>query len=284
MKAESWIALLSGPDRPGIVSSLAAWIYQQGGNILHADQHRDFEENIFFQRLEWIPKVGSNDALQQEFVTYARSIGMSHVELRPSSHRYRTGLLVSRADHCFWDLLLREQAGEFRGEFSFVFSNHPDMRQAADYFNKPYYCHSVTPENRQLVEDQLLEYCRQHSVDLLVMARYMQVLSDRFLEQVGCPVINIHHSFLPAFAGARPYHQAYSRGVKLIGATAHYATPILDDGPIIAQDVDTVTHRHSVQDLIRKGRDLEKRVLARAVRSHLEQKVLVYQSKTVVFD
>src|SRR5690554_6696515 len=151
MKTESWIALLSGPDRPGIVSSLAAWIYQRGGNILHADQHRDFEENIFFQRLEWIPEAGTSEEIQQEFVTYAHSIGMSHVELRPSSHRYRVGLLVSRADHCFWDLLLREQAGEFRGEFSFVFSNHPDLLQAAEYFEKPYYCHAVTAANKQQV-------------------------------------------------------------------------------------------------------------------------------------
>ncbi len=284
MKTDSWIALLSGPDRPGIVSSLSAWIYQHGGNILHADQHRDFEENVFFQRLEWIPQAGSGAELQQQFIAYAREIGMTHVELRPSSYRYRIGLLVSRADHCFWDMLLREQAGEFRGEFTFVFSNHRDMESVAQYFGKPFYHHPVQAENKQEAEDVLLERCRQHNVDLLVMARYMQVLSDRFLDKIERPVINIHHSFLPAFAGARPYHQAYSRGVKLIGATAHYATPVLDDGPIIAQDVDTVTHRHSVQDLVRKGRDLEKRVLARAVRAHLEQKVLVYQSKTVVFD
>lgn len=284
MNQKSWIALLLGPDRSGIVSRLSGWIHQHGGNILHADQHRDFEENVFFQRLEWVPDGEFHTELQKEFVECARSLGMTHIELRPSNHRYRIGLLVSKLDHCFWDVLLREQAGEFRGEFVCTFSNHPDMEKVARYFDKPFLCHPVHAGNKVEAEDILLEYCHAHQVELLVMARYMQVLSPRFLEKVGCPVINIHHSFLPAFAGARPYHQAYSRGVKLIGATAHYATPVLDDGPIIAQDVDQVTHRHGVKDLIRKGRDLEKRVLARALHAHLAQKVLVYQAKTVVFD
>lgn len=284
MSQKSWIALLLGPDRPGLVARLSNWIFQHGGNILHADQHRDFEENVFFQRLEWVPDGELTEELQKEFVDRAREWGMTHIELRPSSYSYRMALLVSKQEHCFWDMLLREQAGEFRGEFVCTFSNHPDMEPVARYFNKPFLCHPVDAQNKDEAESALLEYCRLHRVDLLVMARYMQVLSPSFLEKIERPVINIHHSFLPAFAGAKPYHQAYSRGVKLIGATAHYATPILDDGPIIAQEVDQVTHRHGVKDLMRKGRDLEKRVLARAVQAHLAQKVLVYQAKTVVFD
>jgi len=201
-----------------------------------------------------------------------------------STHRRRVAIFVSKADHCFHDLILRWRAGEFPCEIVAVISNHPDLAPAARAYRLPFYRVPVRPEHKGAAETRQLELLRKLRIELLILARYMQVLTQDFLAKFGRPVINIHHSFLPAFAGGRPYHQAHQRGVKLIGATAHYATAVLDDGPIIQQDVARVTHRHSVDDLIRQGRDLEKSVLAQAVRWHLENRILVYGNKTVVFD
>jgi len=277
------VALLHGPDQPGIVAKTAGWIFARQGNILHADQHRDMEAGEFFQRIEWAPANGDPAAEAEEFRAYAASLGMvAHVAR--STHRPKGALFVSRADHCFHDLLLRGQAGEFAGDFTCVLSNHTDLAAAARHYGLVFHHVPVTAETRAAAESQQLAILRAAGVEFAVLARYMQVLSRDFLEKFGAPVINIHHSFLPAFAGGRPYHQAHERGVKLIGATAHYATAVLDDGPIIQQDVARVTHRHGVDDLIRKGRDLEKSVLAQAVRWHLENRILVYGNKTVVFD
>jgi len=280
---ETLVALLSGPDRPGIVARVSGWIYERGGNIIHADQHRDQEEGIFFQRVEW--SNGAN-GLEQEaaaFAELAKSIGME-VTLGLSSRRPKFALMVSKFDHCFHDLILRWKAGDLRGDIVCVVSNHEDLSQVSEDYGLPYYHIPVTADTKREAEKKQIEIFRQHDAQLVVMARYMQVLSGQFLEELGCPVINIHHSFLPAFAGGKPYHQAHTRGVKLIGATAHYATEVLDDGPIIQQDVARVTHRHSVSDLVRKGRDLEKLVLSQAVSWHLENRILVYGRKTVVFD
>lgn len=282
-RPETIVALLSGPDRPGIVAHISGWIFERGGNIIHADQHRDQEEEIFFQRVEW---SNAGKKLEEEgaaFEEFARSLGMS-AKLGFSSRRPRFAIMVSKADHCFHDLVLRWKAGDFCGDIACVVSNHDTLARAAESYGLPYYPIPVSRERKREAELQQLEVFRKHEVELVVMARYMQVLSGAFLTQLGCPVINIHHSFLPAFAGGRPYHQAHARGVKLIGATAHYATEILDDGPIIQQDVVRVTHRHNVNDLVRKGRDLEKMVLSQAVTWHLENRILVYGRKTVVFD
>ncbi len=278
----SLVALLHGPDQPGLVARTANWIFERGGNILHADQHRDDEAGIFFQRIEWIPGgVPAEDA--EAFDAFAQSLGMK-VETTPSVDKPSVAIMVSRAPHCFSDLLSRWRLGEFNGELACVISNHQDLESDARYHGVPYYHVPVERASKVEAERRQLEILHSHGVKLVIMARYMQVLSAGFLEAFGAPIINIHHSFLPAFAGARPYHQAHARGVKLIGATAHYATPVLDDGPIIQQDTAPVNHRHSVEDLIRKGRDLEKSALAQAVRWHLENRVLVYANKTVVFD
>ncbi len=277
------VALLHGPDQPGIVARTAGWIYARQGNILHADQHRDMEAGEFFQRIEWVPANGDAATETDGFRAFAGSLGMA-ARVAHSMHRPKGALFVSRADHCLHDLLLRGQAGEFAGDFTCVVSNHSDLAEAVRHYGLVFHHVPVTTENKADAERKQLEILRAAGVEFAVLARYMQVLSDGFLKDFGRPVINIHHSFLPAFAGGRPYHQAHERGVKLIGATAHYATAVLDDGPIIQQDVARVTHRHSVEDLIRKGRDLEKSVLAQAVRWHLENRILVYGNKTVVFD
>lgn len=277
------VALLHGPDQPGLVAKTAGWIYARQGNILHADQHRDMEAGEFFQRIEWVPASADTPAAIQEFQGFAASLNMK-ARVASSAHRARGAIFVSRADHCFHDLLLRGRAGEFAGDFTCVISNHEDLAGAARHYGLAFHHVPVTAETKAASEVRQLAILREAGVEFVVLARYMQVLSADFLAQFGRPVINIHHSFLPAFAGGRPYHQAYERGVKLIGATAHYATAVLDDGPIIQQDVARVTHRHSVEDLIRKGRDLEKSVLAQAVSWHLENRILVYGNKTVVFD
>jgi formyltetrahydrofolate deformylase len=279
------IALLHGPDQPGLVARVSGWIFARGGNILHADQHRDMEAGIFFQRVEWVPMgaVGVAERDAADFLAFAASLGMQ-ARIGLSTKRPRIAIFVSKADHCFHDLALRWKAGEFPGDVAAVVSNHPDLEPAARSYGLPFHQIAMVPAAKPAGEARQLELLRELRTDLVVLARYMQVLSADFLERLGVPVINIHHSFLPAFAGGRPYHQAHARGVKLIGATAHYATRDLDEGPIIHQDVARVTHRHGVEDLVRKGRDLEKMVLAQAVRWHLESRVLVYGNKTVVFD
>jgi formyltetrahydrofolate deformylase len=305
------IALLHGPDQPGLVARVAGWIFERGGNILHADQHRDMEAGIFFQRVEWEPSFalvspvaktladksesaplvfGTNRrpidlaAAETEFTKFARaSLGMN-VRLLSSADRPKVAVFVSKADHCFHDLILRWKAGDFACDIVAIVSNHTDLAGAARGYGLPFEHIPVAPEAKAMAEARQLALLKEVRAELVVLARYMQVLSADFLDQFAGPVINIHHSFLPAFAGGRPYHQAHARGVKLIGATAHYATRDLDDGPIIHQDVARVTHRHGVEDLVRKGRDLERLVLAQAVQWHLEGRVLVYGNKTVVFD
>lgn len=283
------IALLHGPDQPGLVARVAGWIYERGGNILHADQHRDTEAGVFFQRVEWEPSFAKAAegrpviSHAEEFRRFAASLGMN-VQVTASTYRPRVVVFVSKADHCFHDLVLRWKVGELACDLVAVVGNHSDLGDFARGYGLPFHLIPVTAETKSASEAKQLAVLADLGAELVVLARYMQVLSSDFLEKFGRPVINIHHSFLPAFAGGRPYHQAHTRGVKLIGATAHYATRDLDEGPIINQDVARVTHRHGVEDLVRKGRDLEKIVLAQAVRWHLEGRVLVYGRKTVVFD
>lgn len=278
-------ALLFGPDQPGIVAHVSNWIFSRGGNILHADQHRDAEANVFFQRLVWVAADAEQPAEEgAAFGQYAeQELGM-HCRISTGEQRQRVGILVSKIDHCFHDIALRFRSGEFRGDAVTVVSNHPDLAAAAAGYGLPFHHVPVTKENKAGAEAEQRRIFQEAGVNLVVMARYMQVLSEDFLSNIGCPVINIHHSFLPAFAGGRPYHQAYERGVKLIGATAHFATADLDEGPIITQDVARVSHRHGPGDLIRRGKDLEKAVFAQAIRYQLEHRILVYHNKTVVFD
>jgi formyltetrahydrofolate deformylase len=282
----SIVALLHGPDRPGLVARVAGWIFEQGGNILHADQHRDAEENVFFQRVEWsqpgrapeVPRIAASFRAMANL-----ELGMN-CQTTVSSERARVGMLVSRIPHCLQDLTLRFRRGEMRGELVCVVSNHPELCNFCESMGVPFHHVEVRANPKAEAEETQLGILKKHQVDLIVLARYMQILSAQFLTDAGVPIINIHHSFLPAFAGGRPYHQAYARGVKIIGATAHYVSAALDQGPIIAQDVVRISHRHTVEDLVRKGQDLEQAVFAQAVRSHLEHRVLVYKNKTVVFD
>ena len=281
----SIITLLHGPDQPGIVARVAGWIHQHGGNVLHADQHLDRQENIFFQRVEWNPQISRDLRSEADaFSSFARQdLGMN-LRIALSEDRPKIALMVSRADHCFHDLVLRVRSGEWNATIIGILSNHQEMRSASEGYGLDYLYLPVTQDSKKAVEEEQLAWLKSQGVELVILARYMQVLSSDFLDRVGCPVINIHHSFLPSFAGAKPYHQAYRRGVKLIGATAHYVTEDLDEGPIIEQDVTRVSHRHGPGELIEKGRDLEKLVLSRAVRRHLQNRVLDYGNKTVVFD
>jgi formyltetrahydrofolate deformylase len=286
MEILSIVALLDGVDRPGIVAKVAGWIFTQGGNILHADQHRDAEENVFFQRVEWSQPGGPTHvrAIASSFEKMARQeLGMN-CRTTVSDEWLKVGMLVSRIPHCLQDLAFRFRRGEMRGELICVVSNHPDLREFCESMGLSFHYVEVKSDRKAEAEEAQLEIFKNRKVDLIILARYMQVLSPRFLADAGVPIINIHHSFLPAFAGGRPYHQAHAKGVKIIGATAHYVTAALDQGPIIAQDVARISHRHTVEDLIRKGQDLEETVFAQAVRWHLEQRVLVYKNKTVVFD
>ncbi|MDP4611119.1 MAG: formyltetrahydrofolate deformylase [Opitutales bacterium] len=283
MKANSIIALLYGPDQPGLVSRVSSWIFLRGSNIVHADQHEDPEAGIFFQRIEWIPS-GQIDEEAASFEKFAsKELGMT-AKVAQSTDRPKVALFVSKIDHCFHDTILRFRSGEMSGELACIISNHEALAEEAARYNLPFFHVPVTKTNKAEAEAEQLRIVHEQDISLIVMARYMQVLSNDFLNGAGCPVINIHHSFLPAFAGGKPYHQAHNRGVKLIGATAHYATADLDEGPIIHQDVTRINHRNSVPDLVRKGKDLEKSVFAQAIRLHLDNRILVYNNKTVVFD
>ena len=278
------VALLSGPDQRGLVAKVSNWIFEHQGNIIHADQHRDQEEGVFFQRIEWAIEH-SNDPEKEAaaFNAFGDSLGM-RTQVAIAGVKPKVAILVSKADHCFHDLMLRWKAGDYPCDIALVISNHNDLRVASEQYGVPYEHIPVTKETKSEAEAQQLSILKRTGIELLIMARYMQILSSIFLDTFGKPVINIHHSFLPAFAGAKPYHQAHKKGVKLIGATAHYATADLDQGPIIHQAVAQITHRNNVRDLIRKGRDLEKLTLAQAVSWHLENRILVYENKTVVFD
>ena len=279
------VLLLSCPDQKGLVAAVSDFLYRNNGNIIHADQHTDQEEGIFLQRVEWelagfsIPR----DGIEQAFRPVAERFGMTW-RLQFSDYVPRVAVLVSKLPHCLYDLLVRWRLGEFRAEIPLVISNHPDLRSVAEDFGIEYLSHAISPEVKAAEEERIIEELEERQIDLVVLARYMQVLGEPFVERFKNRAINIHHSFLPAFAGAAPYHQAHERGVKIIGATAHYVTVDLDQGPIIDQDVVRVSHRDSVADLVRKGRELEKVVLARAVDFHLRSRIVVYGNKTVVFD
>ncbi len=277
--------LVSCPDRRGIVAALAQVLYGHGANILDSDQHTDGSAGMFFQRIRF-----DLAELQTDKLTLERAIGevaarfsMSH-RLVYAKEKKRVALFVSRYDHCLYDLLLRHRSGELTCDMALVVSNHPDLEPVAREFGVRFAHFPITPETKLEQERHEVELLLAERIDLVVLARYMQVVGSELCTRFERRILNIHHSFLPAFVGGKPYHQAYARGVKLIGATAHYATVNLDEGPIIEQDVVRASHRDSVDDLARKGRDLEKVVLARAVRSHLDDRVLVYGNKTVVFD
>jgi formyltetrahydrofolate deformylase len=277
--------LVSCPDRRGIVAALAQVLYGHGANILDSDQHTDGVAALFFQRLRFDLAELMTDkvALERSLAELGERFAMKY-RLIYQAQRKRLALFVSKYDHCLYDLLLRHRAGELSAEIAAVISNHDDLSAVAAQFGVPFYVFPKNAQNKLEQEAKERELLLELQVDLVVLARYMQVMSPSFCEAFPQRIINIHHSFLPAFVGGKPYHQAYERGVKLIGATAHYATAVLDEGPIIEQDVVRASHRDAIEDLVRKGRDLEKVVLARAVRAHLDDRVLVYANKTVVFD
>lgn len=291
MNSPTATLLVSCPDQRGLVAKIANFIYANGGNIIHADQHTDFAAGLFLTRIEWqldefnLPR----DLIGRAFNAFAqRSEGFAQPlqakwQLHFSDTIPRIALWVSRQNHCLFDLILRQQAQEFAAEIALILSNHSDLKVVADQFGIDYHHIPIFQDNKSEQEAKQLELLQQYNIDLVVLAKYMQILSPEFIAQFP-KIINIHHSFLPAFVGANPYHKAYERGVKIIGATAHYVTPDLDAGPIIEQDVVRVSHRDDVADLIRKGKDLERIVLARAVRSHLQNRVLVYGNRTVVFE
>ena len=280
----SAILLLACPDRKGLVAAISDFVFRHNGNIIHANEHADEQSNLFLMRVEFDP--AGFDISLSEFKKYFASIAEKYQmnwRLAQSSHRPKMAVLVSKYDHCLVDLLYRHQSGELACEIPVIISNHPDNQPIADFYKIPYAVVAVLKENKQAAEQKILALLRQHAPDFVVLARYMQILPAEFLTEFPRRIINIHHSVLPAFVGAKPYHQAFERGVKLIGATSHYVTEVLDDGPTIEQDVVRISHNDSLDDLLRKGRDLEKVVLSRAVRWHIENRILVYGNKTVVF-
>jgi formyltetrahydrofolate deformylase len=280
----SAILLIACPDRKGEVATIADFVYRHNGNILHADEHADEESGLFLMRVEFDPQDFDIDLgdFGKHFAPVADDFQMKW-RLAQSAQRQRMIILVSRYDHCLVDLLYRHKSGELACDIPLIISNHPDNQAIAEFYRIPYAIVPVTKDNKSQAEAKIQALIDAQEPDFMVLARYMQILSNEFVNRYPQRIINIHHSFLPAFVGARPYHQAFARGVKLIGATSHYVTEVLDDGPIIEQDVVRVSHRDTVEDLIRKGRDLEKVVLSRAVRWHVENRVLLYGNKTVVF-
>jgi formyltetrahydrofolate deformylase len=277
--------LVSGPDRRGLVAALAQVLYGHGANILQADQYADRDAGQFFQRICFDPSDGHADrtAVEQAILEVAARLNLTF-RLAYAERKKHVAIFVSRYGHCLYDLLWRHQLGELTCTIQAIIANHPDLEAVAKQFAIPFHFIPIPADDKRVAEARQLALLASYEVDLVVFARYMQIVSSEFLTRYENRIINIHHSFLPAFVGAKPYQQAHARGVKLIGATAHYATSELDEGPIIEQDVGRVTHRDAVEDLVRKGRDLEKMVLARAVRLHLDDRVLVYGNKTVVFD
>jgi formyltetrahydrofolate deformylase len=303
---DSAVLLIDCPDRKGLVARVAGLLYERGANILHADQHQDHDLGLFFMRVEWAlngeaqessraaqgADAGSRAAAQAPFdlegfkaafVPVAAELNMRW-KLTASARRPRMALFCSQVLHCMADLLYRWRTGELDCEIPVIVSNHREVETLAGFYGIPFEYVPVTPASRAEAEARQLALLAAHQVDLVVLARYMQILSADFVARYPAAIINVHHSFLPAFTGARPYHAAHARGVKLIGATSHYVTEVLDDGPIIEQDVARISHRDQVEDLVARGRDLERIVLSRAVRWHLDRRILCYGNKTVVFD
>jgi len=282
---ETAILLVSCPDRRGIVASIAQFLYAHGANILHADQHQDNEAGMFFMRVEWSLQGFDLDrpGVLSNFTPIASDFAMEW-RIEYSSDRPRVAVFVSRDQHCLMDLLYRHQIGELPGKIVLIVANHSEAAPLAGFYGIPFHHVPVSSEDREGSERKQMELLEQERIDLIVLARYMRILSPAFVARYPRRIINVHHSFLPAFMGARPYHAAFERGVKLVGATSHYVTDQLDEGPIIEQDVTRVSHRDQVHDLVEKGRDLERIVLSRAVRWHLEHRILFYANKTVIFD
>ena len=277
--------LLHCPDKPGILAEETDFITVNKGNIIYLDQYVDHVENIFFMRIEWELKnfLIPQEKIEDYFATlYAQKYEM-FFRLYFSDTIPRLALFVSKMSHCLFDLLARYTAGEWNVEIPLIISNHPDLQHVAERFGIPFYLFPITKETKEEQERKEMELLAKHKITFIVLARYMQVISEQMINAYPNKIINIHHSFLPAFVGAKPYHAAFQRGVKIIGATSHYVTTELDAGPIIEQDVVRITHKDSIEDLVNKGKDLEKIVLSRAVQKHIERKVLAYKNKTVIF-
>ena len=278
--------LLHCPDQPGILAEVTDFITVNKGNIIYLDQYVDHVENIFFMRIEWELEsfLVPQEKIEDYFETlYAQKYGMSF-RLYFSDVKPRMAIFVSKMSHCLFDLLARYTAGEWNVEIPLIISNHPDLQHVAERFGIPFHLFPITKETKEEQEKKEMELLAKHKANFIVLARYMQVISEKMIDAYPNRIINIHHSFLPAFVGAKPYHAAFERGVKIIGATSHYVTTELDAGPIIEQDVVRITHKDTVQDLVNKGKDLEKIVLSRAVQKHIERKVLAYKNKTVIFN
>ena len=277
--------LLHCPDRPGLLSEITNFITVNKGNIVYLDQYVDRTENIFYMRIEWqlanflIPRNKINDYIE---TLYAQKYNMSF-RLNFSDQIPRMAIFVSKMPHCLYDLLSRYAAGEWKCEIPLIISNHPDLKHVAERFDIPFYCFPITKENKAEQEAKEMELLKENKISFIVLARYMQIISDKMIEAYPNKIINIHHSFLPAFVGAKPYHAAFHRGVKLIGATSHYVTADLDAGPIIEQEVVRITHKDTINALVNKGKDLEKIVLSRAVQKHIARKILAFNNKTVIF-
>ena len=281
----SAVLLVQCPDQKGLDAAIAEFIFRHDGNILHFEQHQAGKERFYLARVEW-DLTGFSlrlDQFPERFAPIAQKFSMQW-RLALSSHRPRVAVFVSKFDHCLVDLLYRQRIGELACDLVAIVSNHPDAGRHAEFHGVPYHQVSVTRENKAQAERDELALLEKSNVELIVLARYMQVLSPEFIAHYPQRIINIHHSFLPAFAGAKPHQQAYDSGVKLIGATAHYVTEILDEGPIIEQGVARISHRDSLEDLVEKGRDLEKVVLSRAVRWHIQNRILLYANKTIIFE
>ena len=278
--------LLHCPDKPGILAEVTDFITVNKGNIIYLDQYVDHVENIFFMRIEWELKdfLVPQEKIEDYFATlYAQKYEMIF-RLYFSDTKPRMAIFVSKMSHCLFDLLARYTAGEWNVEIPLIISNHPDLQHVAERFGIPFHLFPITKETKEEQEKKEMELLAKHKITFIVLARYMQVISEQMINAYPNRIINIHHSFLPAFVGAKPYHAAFERGVKIIGATSHYVTTELDAGPIIEQDVVRITHKDTVQDLVNKGKDLEKIVLSRAVQKHIERKVLAYKNKTVIFN
>lgn len=277
--------LLNCPDKPGILAEVTDFITVNKGNIIYLDQYVDHVENIFFMRIEWELKdfLVPQEKIEDYFRTlYGQKYEMDF-RLYFSDVKPRMAIFVSKMSHCLFDMLARYTAGEWNVEIPLIISNHPDLQHVAERFGIPFYLFPITKETKEEQERKEMELLAKHNITFIVLARYMQVISEQMINAYPNKIINIHHSFLPAFVGAKPYHAAFQRGVKIIGATSHYVTTELDAGPIIEQDVVRITHKDSIEDLVNKGKDLEKIVLSRAVQKHIERKILAYKNKTVIF-